>query len=84
MVAGGPGDHPLIDVLNNDIEVYGVETDKLLKRLGELLSKRELDEFWDREIGFKCDKSVAHHKFSVKVNWAEERAKNSGWETNDT
>jgi len=84
MAAGGPGDHPLSDVLNYGIEVYGVDADKLLEKLGQLLSKRELDIFWETEIGWECDKEVAYQKFSKKLKWAEDRAKNSGWETNDT
>ena len=84
MAAGGPGDHPLSDVLNYGIEVYGVEADNLLKKLGSLLSTRELNIFWETEIGWQCDKDIAHRKFSEKLQWAEERARDSGWEINDT
>ena len=84
MSAGRPGDHPLTDVLSYGLEVYGKETDDLLKKLGELLSKRELDEFWEMEIGFDCEPKKAHEKFMEKVIWAEDRAKKSGWESNDT
>ena len=82
MTAGGPGDHPLSDVLNYGVEVYGADTDALLVKLGSLLSRRELEIFWETEIGWNCDSAVAQRKFSEKLKWAEARAKNSGWETN--
>ena len=51
MTAGGPGDHPLTDVINYDIEMYGKEADQLLKILESLVSPRELWEWWEKEIG---------------------------------
>ena len=32
MTSGGPGDHPLSDVIHYGLEVYGEEADKLLSR----------------------------------------------------
>lgn len=84
MTAGGPGDHPLSDVLNYGIEVYGAATDELLVRLGQLLSRRELEAFWEAEIGWGCDPEVANRKLSEKLKWAKARAKKSGWDTNET
>ncbi|HKJ50682.1 MAG TPA: hypothetical protein VKB27_04225 [Gammaproteobacteria bacterium] len=60
MTAGGPGDHPLSDVLNYGVEVYGADTDELLVKLGQLLSRGELENFWETEIGWDCDSAVAH------------------------
>lgn len=83
MTSGGPGDHPLSDVIHYGLEVYGEEADKLLRRLGTLLSRRELEEFWNEEIGFNCKSNIAHRVLLEKVGWAEERARKSGWETDD-
>ena len=82
MTAGGPGDHPLSDVLNYGLEVYGAETDELLVQLAQLLSGRELEIFWETELGWDSNRQVAHQKISEKLKWAKVRAKNSGWETN--
>ena len=71
------------DVLNYGMGVYGADADGLLLKLGSLLSGRELEVFWETEIGWECDKAVALRKFSEKLNWAETRAKESGWEAID-
>jgi hypothetical protein len=82
MTAGGPGDHPLSDVLNYGVEVYGADADALLVKLAQLLSRRELEIFWESEIGWDCGKQLARQKFSEKLAWARARARTSGWETN--
>lgn len=84
MAAGRPGDHPLTDVLSSGLEIYGKEANEFLKKLGELLSKREINDFREQEIGFVCDRKKAHERFLEKVSWAEGRAKQSGWESNAT
>jgi hypothetical protein len=80
MAAGGPGDHPLTDVINYDIEVYGKEADELLKKLEPLMSRRELWEWWEKEIGWECDPPNALNKIKEQFSVAESRARNSGWE----
>ena len=80
MAAGGPGDHPISDVVVYQLEVYGVEGDKNLGRLSELLSDQELYKFWEAEIGWQCAPELAVKKFAEKLLWAENRAKQSGWE----
>ncbi len=54
MPAGGPGDHPLTDVINFNLEVYGNEADEILKKIDPLMSPRELHEWWQKEIGLNC------------------------------
>jgi len=81
MAAGGPGDHPLSDVINYDIEVYGEEADALLKKLESLMSRRELWEWWGKEIGWACTPQDALNKIKDQLLAAELRARNSGWET---
>jgi hypothetical protein len=80
MAAGGPGGHPISDVVLYEIEVYGVEADKDLARLSELLSEQEIYQFWESKIGWQCDAKMAASKLAEKLLWAENRAKQSGWE----
>ena len=54
---GKPGDHPLTDILSYKLEVYGQVADELIRKIGELCSPRELDEWWDREIGWSDDRA---------------------------
>ena len=80
MSAGGPGDHPLSDVIQYDVEVYGPEADALLKKLAPLMSRRELWEWWEKEIGWDCKPQDALTKIKEQLKAAETRAKDSGWE----
>ncbi len=52
MAAGSPGDHPLTDVINYDLETYGKEADDILKKLSPLMSRRELWWWWEKKIGW--------------------------------
>jgi len=78
--AGGPGDHPITDVLNWDLPVYGDEADAIIRRLAPLLSIRELYEFWESEIGWECKPPAALPVLRSKLRWAKHRAEESGWE----
>jgi hypothetical protein len=80
MSAGGPGDHPLTDVLHYGIEVYGQEADALLKKLAPLMSRRELWEWWEKEIGWNCEPRDAFNKIKEQLALAETRARENGWE----
>jgi len=51
MPNGKPGDHPLTDILIHNLKVYGQEGDDLIRKIAELCSRRELDEWWQRKIG---------------------------------
>lgn len=42
MAAGGPGDHPLSDILNFDHLVYNEKCDALVKELSKYLSNHDL------------------------------------------
>ncbi len=80
MAAGGPGDHPLTDVIFYNIETYGVEADNLLKKLDQLMSSHEILEWWEKEIGWKCPTETVLLKIKKQYAIAKERAKSSGWE----
>jgi len=80
MSAGGPGDHPLTDILHYGMEVYAQEADALLKKLAPLMSRRELWEPWETEVGWDCKPQDALWKIKKQFKVAETRARASGWE----
>jgi hypothetical protein len=49
---GKPGDHPLTDILVHNLDVYGGGPDELIRKIADLCSRRELDEWWNRELGW--------------------------------
>ena len=80
MSAGGPGDHPLTDVLNWGIPIYGATPDAELRNLAVLLSQRELVDWWESEVGWNASNESAATIISNKLIWAQTRAKANGWE----
>ena len=50
MPNGKPGDHPLNDILEHGIEIYGEEADELIRGISEFSSRHELYEWWKAEI----------------------------------
>ena len=80
MAAGGPHDHPITDVLFWNIEVYDPVSDRELKQLADLLSRSELYDWWDKEIGWTSDPVQAAKAIHAKLDWANSRASQSGWE----
>jgi hypothetical protein len=80
MPNGKPGDYPLNDVLDHR-RVYGEEADELIRKIAELCSRRELNEWWEREIGWSPEANSVTHKALIHLDKLIERAKSSGWET---
>ena len=78
---GKPGDHPLTDILSYRLEVYGQEADDMIRSIADLCSPRELDEWWDREIGSTGDRALVLHKARARYEELSRRARESGWET---
>ena len=66
MVNGKPGDHRLTDILIHHREVYGEESDSLIKKIAGLSSRRELHEWWEKEIGWSPDKKTIYQKVSQR------------------
>lgn len=83
MPAGGPGDHPLTDILQWNCSVYGDETDLLIRKIGILSSKRELFEWWETTIGWKATSEEAFIQAKIHYEEVLQRAKQSGWETSE-
>jgi hypothetical protein len=80
MPNGKPGDDPLLDILVHERQVYGQETDDLIRKIAALSSRRELYEWWEREIGRSPDHSALARKARARLDQLLERAKQSGWE----
>lgn len=78
---GKPGDHPLTDILAYKHDVYGRETDELIRKIAALCSPRELDDWWSREIAWSTDSEFVLRKAGARHRELAKRAKESGWET---
>ena len=83
MANGKPHDHPLTDILKYNLETYGAEADELIRKISELSSRRELDEWWEREIGWSCDAAAVLPKARARYDELRKRARESGWETTE-
>jgi hypothetical protein len=81
MPNGKPGDHPLTDILAHRMHVYGDEADDLIRKIADLCSDRELDEWWEREIGWSDDPALALQKARAQYERLLARAREGGWET---
>jgi len=67
MANGTPGDHPLTDIFVHKREVYGLVVDDLIHKNSDLCSRRELDEWWEREIGWSHDRELALRKARART-----------------
>jgi len=81
MANGKPGDHPLTDILQWKHEVYGAEADELIRKISSLSSNRELDEWWEKEIGWDCKPNKVLIKANKFYEELQKRAEESGWES---
>lgn len=81
MPNGKPGDHPLTDILVHKFSVYGSEADDLIRKIAELCSRGELDEWWQHEIGLSPEPHSVVHKARTRLDELLHRAKDRGWET---
>lgn len=81
MPNGKPGDHPLTDLTVHDMEVYGSEADTLIRRIAELCSPRELNDWWEREIGWTPPHNLIVKKAQARLSELLDRARQGGWET---
>jgi hypothetical protein len=75
MPNGTAGDHPLTDILFHKVEVYGRDADDLIRKISELSSRRELEEWWDREIAWSVDTHLVLSKAKSRLGELLQRAK---------
>ncbi len=76
MPNGKPGDHPLTDLLVHGLEVYGKEVDDLILEISQLLSRRELDDWWEKEIGWGSEPDRLAREAEKKLSQLKVRTKN--------
>ena len=80
MPNGKPGDHPLTDIFIHKLEVYGKEADELIRKIGELCSRRQLDEWWEKEIRWSDDHELVLQKAQAPYQELLNQARERGWE----
>jgi hypothetical protein len=80
-VNGRPGDHPRTDLLIHGLEVYGQETDDLLRGLLKLMPHYAFDEWFEslRPLSGARIRQMA----SEKLAELREDAKERGWEADE-
>lgn len=67
MAAGGPGDHPLKDILYFQMNVYDEECDNLIQELSKYISENELYESIDWSTAFNITESELNN-FKVQLS----------------
>ncbi|HSK81099.1 MAG TPA: hypothetical protein VLQ45_31890 [Thermoanaerobaculia bacterium] len=77
---GKKGDHPLADIVEHELDVYGREADDLIRKMSALCSRRELNEWWDREMDGSKDRDLTLRKARARCEELLKRARESGWE----
>jgi len=58
MAAGGPGDHPLKDILHFDMNVYDAECDNLIRELAKYVPENILYQSIDWSTAFNSNEAV--------------------------
>lgn len=81
MAAGGPGDHPLSDILDYKLKVYGKECDGLIESISKYASRKEMLETfdWFNKDYFK-DPSKFASVLKVTLEKFVQDRKERGWE----
>jgi hypothetical protein len=74
-----PGDHPLTDIIVHGREVYGTETDDLIRGICEFSSKYELYEWWNTHIKGSTDRDEVQRKAQARFEELFQRSNMSGW-----
>jgi len=83
MAAGGPGDHPLTDILRFNFEVYNKECDDLIKEISKYISIEELFQSFEWIDNFHAEQ-IQLNEFKIKLLEKLDNLKNktieNGWE----
>jgi hypothetical protein len=83
MPNGKPGDHPLTDLFNHGLPVYGEVADELIREIAKLCSNEEFDAWWEKEISRESDSAVILGKAGVQLHSLRQRARERGTETQE-
>ena len=83
MAAGGPGDHPLTDILNFNLDVYNKECDGLIRQISKFVSIQSLYEMFNWFDNFSATENqlkTFEEKLSIKLIELQAMAESNGWE----
>lgn len=83
MAAGGPGDHPLTDIVNYNLEVYNRECDRLIREISKYLSLDRLFEIFEWKDNLSItSKQLTEFELILekKLSELKEQAIKNGWE----
>ena len=81
MAAGGPGDHPLTDVLNFKLDVYNNNCDELIRQISKFISMNDMYNLCDWFAYAKQHNLIEFEAFlRLKLNEQKNYAKINGWE----
>ena len=83
MAAGGPGDHPLTDILRFNLSVYNDKCDNLIREIAKYSSTSKLYSMiqWFETIpSGKKELLEFENKLTETLNDLRESAKDNGWE----
>jgi hypothetical protein len=78
MAAGGPGDHPLKDILHFDMNVYDTECDNLIRELAKYVPENILYESIDWSTAFNINETILKdlkEELLEKLNFEKNKAK---------
>ncbi len=85
MAAGGPGDHPLTDIVRFNLDVYSPAFDELIRKISKYVSLKNLSEMFDwfgyASAPTKSQIDNFEKELELKFNHLKNEATNNGWET---
>jgi hypothetical protein len=84
MAAGGPGDHPLTDIINFKLNVYSEECDELIRQISKYVSINQLYEMFNWFDNFYITElQLIEFEITLKLKLAElkKNSKDNGWES---
>lgn len=64
---GRPGDHPLSDLCIHGRPLFGDDIDALICRVYDLAGWRQLDLWWEADVGWAADRATVRAKALKKV-----------------
>jgi hypothetical protein len=84
MAAGGPGDHPLTDIINFKLNVFNKECDELIRQISKYVSINQLYEMFNWFDNFYITElQLIEFEITLKLKLAEliKNAEDNGWES---
>jgi hypothetical protein len=74
-----PGEHPLTDILEHNIETYGKDADEYIRGISDFSSRHELFSWWSEEINGSTDRDMVLEKAQSRFMELMQRSQQSGW-----